>query len=56
VVLIFGDWQGGGYDQDMLKVGFLKMVNVTSLQLEANMTLSAADKRLAMSTADQNKL
>jgi hypothetical protein len=42
--------------QDMLKAEFLKTKNVTSFQLEANMTLSgaAADKRL-MSTANQNK-
>jgi molybdopterin-containing oxidoreductase family iron-sulfur binding subunit len=50
-----GDWQGGGFDAGYAKGRILKQEDVSSFQLEANMTLSgaAADKRLPMSTANQ---
>src|SRR6187402_1006166 len=57
-----GDWQGGGYDSGYAKgripsgtVG--KKTISKHIQLESNMTLSgaAADKRVAMSTANQKQ-
>ncbi|AOW09153.1 TAT-variant-translocated molybdopterin oxidoreductase [Flavobacterium gilvum] len=57
-----GDWQGGGYDSSYAKgripsgaVG--KKTISKHIQLESNMTLSgaAADKRIAMSTANQKQ-
>lgn len=57
-----GDWQGGGYDSGYAKgripsgaVG--KKTISKHIQLESNMTLSgaAADKRIAMSTANQKQ-
>ena len=57
-----GDWQGGGYDSGYAKgripsgaVG--KKTISKHVQLESNMTLSgaAADKRVAMSTANQKQ-
>jgi len=57
-----GDWQGGGYDAGYAKgripsgaVG--KKTISKHIQLESNMTLSgaAADKRIAMSTANQKQ-
>lgn len=57
-----GDWQGGGYDSGYAKgripsgaVG--KKIISKHVQLESNMTLSgaAADKRIAMSTANQKQ-
>ncbi|MGO4904632.1 TAT-variant-translocated molybdopterin oxidoreductase [Flavobacterium sp. W20_MBD1_R3] len=51
-----GDWQGGGYDSSYTQSRVPKAGKMSRhFQLEANMTLSgaAADKRLAMSTADQ---
>jgi MoCo/4Fe-4S cofactor protein with predicted Tat translocation signal len=57
-----GDWQGGGYDSGYAKgripsgvAGHKKISK--HIQLESNMTLSgaAADKRVAMSTANQKQ-
>ncbi|HSD05816.1 TAT-variant-translocated molybdopterin oxidoreductase [Flavobacterium sp.] len=57
-----GDWQGGGYDAGYAKgripsgpTGSKKISK--HIQLESNMTLSgaAADKRIAMSTANQKQ-
>jgi molybdopterin-containing oxidoreductase family iron-sulfur binding subunit len=53
-----GDWQGGGYDSGYAQGRIPKNGKMSRhFQLEANMTLSgaAADKRLAMSTADQKQ-
>ena len=53
-----GDWQGGGYDAGYAKGRIPQNGKMSRhFQLEANMTLSgaAADKRLAMSTADQKQ-
>ena len=53
-----GDWQGGGYDAGYAKGRIPKAGKMSRhFQLEANMTLSgaAADKRLAMSTANQKQ-
>jgi molybdopterin-containing oxidoreductase family iron-sulfur binding subunit len=53
-----GDWQGGGYDAGYAQVRIPKNGKMSRhFQLEANMTLSgaAADKRLAMSTANQKQ-
>jgi MoCo/4Fe-4S cofactor protein with predicted Tat translocation signal len=53
-----GDWQGGGYDSGYTQGRVPKNGKMSRhIQLEANMTLSgaAADKRLAMSTADQKQ-
>jgi len=53
-----GDWQGGGYDAGYAQGRIPKNGKMSRhFQLEANMTLSgaAADKRLAMSTADQKQ-
>jgi molybdopterin-containing oxidoreductase family iron-sulfur binding subunit len=51
-----GDWQGGGYDTSYTQSRVPKAGKMSRhFQLESNMTLSgaAADKRLAMSTANQ---
>lgn len=53
-----GDWQGGGYDSGYAQGRIPKNGKMSRhFQLEANMTLSgaAADKRLAMSTANQKQ-
>ncbi|EIA09383.1 TAT-variant-translocated molybdopterin oxidoreductase [Flavobacterium frigoris] len=53
-----GDWQGGGYDTGYTQGRVPKNGKMSRhIQLEANMTLSgaAADKRLAMSTANQKQ-
>ncbi|WP_367772194.1 TAT-variant-translocated molybdopterin oxidoreductase [Flavobacterium sp. WC2421] len=53
-----GDWQGGGYDSSYAQGRIPKSGKMSRhFQLEANMTLSgaAADKRLAMSTANQKQ-
>lgn len=53
-----GDWQGGGYDSGYTQGRVPKNGKMSRhIQLEANMTLSgaAADKRLAMSTANQKQ-
>jgi MoCo/4Fe-4S cofactor protein with predicted Tat translocation signal len=53
-----GDWQGGGYDSGYTQGRIPKNGKMSRhFQLEANMTLSgaAADKRLAMSTANQKQ-
>ena len=53
-----GDWQGGGYDSSYAQGRVPKSGKMSRhFQLEANMTLSgaAADKRLAMSTANQKQ-
>ena len=53
-----GDWQGGGYDAGYAQGRIPKAGKMSRhFQLEANMTLSgaAADKRLAMSTANQKQ-
>jgi molybdopterin-containing oxidoreductase family iron-sulfur binding subunit len=53
-----GDWQGGSYDTGYAKGRIPKNRKMSRhFQLEANMTLSgaAADKRLAMSTANQKQ-
>ena len=53
-----GDWQGGGYDSGYAQGRIPKSGKMSRhFQLEANMTLSgaAADKRLAMSTANQKQ-
>lgn len=53
-----GDWQGGGYDSGYAKGRIPQNRKMSRhFQLEANMTLSgaAADKRLAMSTANQKQ-
>ena len=53
-----GDWQGGSYDSGYAKGRIPKNGKMSRhFQLEANMTLSgaAADKRLAMSTANQKQ-
>lgn len=53
-----GDWQGGSYDSGYAKGRIPKNGKMSKhFQLEANMTLSgaAADKRLAMSTANQKQ-
>jgi molybdopterin-containing oxidoreductase family iron-sulfur binding subunit len=52
-----GDWQGGGLMLVMLRENPKAGKMSRHFQLEANMTLSgaAADKRLPMSTANQNK-
>ncbi|TRX37038.1 TAT-variant-translocated molybdopterin oxidoreductase [Flavobacterium restrictum] len=53
-----GDWQGGSYDSGYAQGRIPKAGKMSRhFQLEANMTLSgaAADKRLAMSTANQKQ-
>ncbi|MFM2370214.1 MAG: hypothetical protein RL619_2540 [Bacteroidota bacterium] len=53
-----GDWQGGGYDSGYAQGRIPKNGKMSRhFQLESNMTLSgaAADKRLAMSTANQKQ-
>lgn len=53
-----GDWQGGGYDSGYAKGRIPKAGKMSRhFQLESNMTLSgaAADKRFAMSTANQKQ-
>jgi MoCo/4Fe-4S cofactor protein with predicted Tat translocation signal len=53
-----GDWQGGGYDSGYTQGRVPKNGKMSRhIQLESNMTLSgaAADKRLAMSTANQKQ-
>ncbi|WP_269685816.1 TAT-variant-translocated molybdopterin oxidoreductase [Flavobacterium lacustre] len=53
-----GDWQGGGYDSGYAQGRIPKNGKMSRhFQLEANMTLSgaAADKRLAMSSANQKQ-
>jgi len=53
-----GDWQGGSYDTGYAQGRIPKNGKMSRhFQLEANMTLSgaAADKRLAMSTANQKQ-
>ena len=53
-----GDWQGGGYDTGYAQGRIPKNGKMSRhFQLEANMTLSgaAADKRVAMSTANQKQ-
>ena len=53
-----GDWQGGGYDSGYAQGRIPKNGNMSRhFQLESNMTLSgaAADKRFAMSTANQKQ-
>ncbi len=53
-----GDWQGGSYDSSYAQGRIPKNGKMSRhFQLEANMTLSgaAADKRLAMSTANQKQ-
>ncbi|WP_338408005.1 TAT-variant-translocated molybdopterin oxidoreductase [uncultured Flavobacterium sp.] len=53
-----GDWQGGSYDSGYAQGRIPKNGKMSRhFQLEANMTLSgaAADKRLAMSTANQKQ-
>ena len=53
-----GDWQGGGYDSGYAQGRIPKNGKMSRhFQLEANMTLSgaAADKRVAMSTANQKQ-
>ncbi|NRT14013.1 molybdopterin-containing oxidoreductase family iron-sulfur binding subunit [Flavobacterium sp. 28A] len=53
-----GDWQGGGYDSGYAKGRIPQNGKMSRhFQLEANMTLSgaAADKRLAMSVANQKQ-
>ena len=53
-----GDWQGGGYDSGYAQGRIPKSGKMSRhFQLEANMTLSgaAADRRLAMSTANQKQ-
>jgi MoCo/4Fe-4S cofactor protein with predicted Tat translocation signal len=53
-----GDWQGGGYDAGYAQGRIPKNGKMSRhFQLEANMTLSgaAADKRLAMSIANQKQ-
>jgi MoCo/4Fe-4S cofactor protein with predicted Tat translocation signal len=53
-----GDWQGGGFDSGYTQGRVPKNGKMSRhVQLEANMTLSgaAADKRLAMSTANQKQ-
>ncbi|SDX80391.1 TAT-variant-translocated molybdopterin oxidoreductase [Flavobacterium degerlachei] len=53
-----GDWQGGGYDSGYTQGRIPKNGKMSRhIQMEANMTLSgaAADKRLAMSTANQKQ-
>lgn len=53
-----GDWQGGAYDSGYAQGRIPKNGKMSRhFQLEANMTLSgaAADKRLAMSTANQKQ-
>ena len=53
-----GDWQGGGYDSGYAQGRVPKNRKMSRhFQLEANMTLSgaAADKRMAMSAADQKQ-
>ena len=53
-----GDWQGGGYDSGYAQGRIPKSGKMSRhFQLESNMTLSgaAADKRLAMSTANQKQ-
>jgi MoCo/4Fe-4S cofactor protein with predicted Tat translocation signal len=53
-----GDWQGGGYDSGYTQGRIPKNGKMSRhFQLESNMTLSgaAADKRFAMSTANQKQ-
>ena len=53
-----GDWQGGGYDSGYAQGRIPKNGKMSRhFQLESNMTLSgaAADKRFAMSTANQKQ-
>ena len=53
-----GDWQGGGYDSGYAQGRIPKNGKMSRhFQLESNMTLSgaAADKRVAMSTANQKQ-
>ena len=53
-----GDWQGGGFDSGYAKGRIPQQGKMSRhFQFEANMTLSgaAADKRVAMSTADQKQ-
>ncbi|MBW4359528.1 TAT-variant-translocated molybdopterin oxidoreductase [Flavobacterium taihuense] len=53
-----GDWQGGGYDTGYAQGRIPKNGKMSRhFQLESNMTLSgaAADKRVAMSTANQKQ-
>ncbi|OCB74331.1 TAT-variant-translocated molybdopterin oxidoreductase [Flavobacterium crassostreae] len=53
-----GDWQGGGFDSGYAKGRIPKNGKMSRhFQIEANMTLSgaAADKRLAMSVANQKQ-
>ena len=53
-----GDWQGGGYDKGYTSGRVPQQGKMSRhFQFEANMTLSgaAADKRVAMSTADQKQ-
>jgi MoCo/4Fe-4S cofactor protein with predicted Tat translocation signal len=53
-----GDWQGGGFDAGYAQGRIPKAGKMSRhFQLEANMTLSgaAADKRLAMTTANQKQ-
>ncbi len=55
---LLGDWQGGSYDKGYAQGRIPKNGKMSKhFQLEANMTLSgaAADKRLAMSTANQKQ-
>ena len=53
-----GDWQGGSYDSSYAKGRIPQSGKMSRhFQLESNMTLSgaAADKRVAMSTANQKQ-
>jgi molybdopterin-containing oxidoreductase family iron-sulfur binding subunit len=53
-----GDWQGGGYDAGYAKGRVPNQGKMSRhFQMEANMTLSgaAADRRMAMTTADQKQ-